>query len=269
MEAGSFLNEQKILWGRDVPYPSQVVALAALFASLGKEGKNAAHREKIARWYWAGVLGEYYGSATETKIARDVPDLHSWLNGGPEPRTLQETLFQMARLRTLRSRGSAAYKGLHALLMRSGCRDFISGKPVEVMTAYSNPLDIHHIFPRSWCDAKGIAPAVYNSIINKTALSAETNRSIGGSKPSEYLARIERRSGLTPAQLDAILATHLIDPASLRADDFHAFFTDRERRLAQLAEEATGKPVIGGPSAEEGVAEMLPVDEEESLEELA
>lgn len=271
VEAGCFLNEQKILWGRDVPYPPQVVALAALFAALGSKAKNAAHRERLARWYWSGVLGEYYGSATESKIARDVPELTAWLDGGPEPRTLEEALFQISRLHSLRSRGSAAYKGFHALLMRSGCRDFISGKAVELMTVYSNPLDIHHIFPRAWCEAKGIAPRVYNSIINKTALSAETNRVIGGNAPSIYLAKVESRTGMTPSELDAILETHLMDPALLRANDFEAFFADRESRLAALAADAMGKAVVGASGDESGAIgeEDLTVDEEESLEEAA
>jgi hypothetical protein len=271
IEAGGFLNEQKILWGRDVPYPPQVVALAALFASLGPAAKNALHREKLARWFWSGVLGEYYGSATESKIARDVPQLVDWLSGGPEPRTLEEALFQVSRLHSLRSRGSAAYKGFHALLMRSGCRDFISGKPVELMTVYSNPLDIHHIFPKAWCEAQGIPPRIYNSIINKTALSAESNRIIGGNAPSSYLARIEKRTGLSSGQLDDILRTHLIESEHLRADDFDAFFAHREQRLAALAAEAMGKAVVGTDVQEVGLVqeEELSVDEEETLEEMA
>jgi hypothetical protein len=271
VEAGGFLNEQKILWGRDVPYPPQVVALAALFATLGSKAKNAAHREKLARWYWSGVLGEYYGSATETKIARDVPELVAWLDGAAAPRTLEESLFQISRLHSLRSRGSAAYKGFHALLMRSGCRDFISGKAVELMTVYSNPLDIHHIFPKAWCEANGIPPRVYNSIINKTALSAETNRTIGGNAPSVYLAKVEKRTGMAAPDVDSILETHLIDPALLRSDDFEAFFAEREKRLAALASEAMGKPVVGDAGALEGVVgeEDLSVDEEETLEEAA
>ncbi len=271
VEAGGFLNEQKILWGRDVPYPPQVVALAALFASLGPAAKNALYREKLARWFWSVVLGEYYGSATESKIARDVPQLIDWLQGGPEPRTLEEALFQVSRLHSLRSRGSAAYKGFHALLMRSGCRDFISGKAVELMTVYSNPLDIHHIFPKAWCEARSIPPRVYNSIINKTALSAESNRAIGGNAPSIYLTRIEKRTGLSSEQLDDILRTHLIEPAHLRADDFEAFFADREQKLARLAADAMGKAVVGGELADDGAAEdvELSVDEEETLEEAA
>jgi hypothetical protein len=64
---------------------------------------------------------------------------------------MAEALFQKDRLRTLRSRLSAAYKGIHALLMRQGCRDFISGKPTDIMTFFNEKVDIHHVFPQSWC----------------------------------------------------------------------------------------------------------------------
>ena len=200
------------------------------------------------------MLGEYYGSATETKIARDVPQLIRWMQGGEEPRTVWDTYFQIDRLDSLRMRLSAAYKGLHALLMREGCRDFISGKPVDLMTVYSDPLDIHHIFPRKWCDDRGIDPNLYNSIVNKTALSAGSNREIGGNAPSEYLARIERKYRFEPDQLDMILRTHLIDPDALRADDFEAFYASRKQALANLAQAAQGKAVI----TEQEVEQSLP-----------
>ncbi|MET0375725.1 MAG: hypothetical protein ABW128_15900 [Rhizorhabdus sp.] len=176
----------------------------------------------------------------------------------------------MSRLHSLRTRGSAAYKGFHALLMRNGCRDFISGKPVELMTVYSNPLDIHHIFPKAWCEARGISPHVYNSIINKTALSAESNRAIGGSAPSVYLARIERNTGLSSDKLDDILRTHLIEPDHLCSDDFEAFFADRERRLAALAAEAMGKAVVTREAPEANAVDVaLSADEEETIDEEA
>src|SRR3712207_7752953 len=40
------------------------------------------------------------------------------------------TLFRS--LYSLRTRLSAAYKAIHALLMRHGCRDFVSGKGFEL-----------------------------------------------------------------------------------------------------------------------------------------
>ncbi len=269
VEAAAFLAEQKIVFAHDVPYPPQIVAIAALHAVAKTKLKSVDAREALGRWLWSGILGEQYGSATETKIARDVPDLETWLDGGREPRTMTDASFQTSRLRRLRTRGSAAYKGFHALLMRQGCRDFISGKAVELMTVWGNPLDIHHIFPRAWCDKKGISPAVYNSIVNKTALSAETNRAIGGSAPSAYLQGIEQRHATSPKTLDDILRSHLIDPVHLRADDFDAFYAAREAALADLAGNAMGKATaVVEPDAvieddetldeEAGLAEALP-----------
>lgn len=273
IEVAKFLNEQKILWGRDVPYPPQMVSLAATFALLPSHLRNAAVMDKLAQWYWAGVLGEFYGSATETKIARDVPDLLAWLEGGPVPRTVGDTSFQARRLDTLRSRLSAAYKGFHALLMRSGCRDFITGKGVETMTVYADALDIHHIFPRAWCEKEGIPPQRYNSIINKTALSKGTNIAIGGNAPSVYLARIEEKHGLSPDALDDILRSHLIEPATLRTDDFEGFWKTRKVALAELAAGAQGKSVPFSEDDEpmEGYADDdgLTLDEEDVFEEVA
>jgi hypothetical protein len=272
LEVAKFLNEQKILWGRDVPYPPQMVSLAATFALLPPHLRNAVATDKLAQWYWAGVLGEFYGSATDTKVARDVPELLAWLDGGPVPRTVGDTSFQAMRLDTLRSRLSAAYKGFHALLMRSGCRDFITGKGVETMTVFSDALDIHHIFPRAWCEKQGIPPQRYNSIINKTALSKTTNITVGGNAPSLYLTRIEDKHGLTPAALNDILRSHLIDPATLRADDFEAFWKARKLALADLAAGAQGKPVpVDDYEPDEGYADDdgLTLDEEDMIEEVA
>lgn len=272
IEVAKFLNEQKIIWGRDVPYPPQMVALASVFALLPPAQRNAPATAKLAQWFWSGILGELYGSATETKIARDVPDLLGWLEGGALPRTIGDTSFQASRLDTLRSRLSAAYKGFHALLMRGGCRDFITGKSVDVMTVFTDPLDIHHIFPRSWCEKNGIAPGKYNSIVNKTALSKATNISIGGDAPSIYLARIEKRHGMEPEALDNLLRSHLIDPATLRADDFAGFYAARRAALASLAAEAQGKPVQiddGPPVEGDDDGDGLTLDEEVMVDEAA
>ena len=258
VEAGSFLNEHKIIWHKDVPYPTLIVGLAATFAILGRTAQTAAAKEKLARWFWSITLGELYGSSTESRLARDVPELAEWLSGaGPHPRSVDEALFQRDRLGSLRQRISAAYKGLHALLMRSGCRDFINGRPTDLMTFFNDKIDIHHIFPQAWCKKKGIPPNVFNSIVNKTPLSKASNIAIGGDAPSVYLRRIEQRQGLSPEALDDILRSHLIEPAHLRNDDFDAFFAARMDALAGVVAGALGKAVVdehGADEAEEEVA---------------
>lgn len=271
--AGGFLNEMKIVWHKDIPYPPQIVALAATSAILGPEAETAAAKEKIAAWFWSVTFGELYGSSTESRLARDVPELVNWIRavGGP-PRSMDEALFQRDRLRSLRSRLSAAYKGLHALLMKHGCCDFISGKPTDIMTFFNHKIDIHHVFPQDWCKKNGIGPAVFNSIVNKTPLSKKSNIMIGGDAPSVYLKRIEEKQGLSADKLDAILRTHLIEPKHLRADDFAGFFAARMEVLAGIVGDAMGKPVVRGEISgepERDVMDIAEIEENETLDEEA
>lgn len=245
IEAAAFLSELKIIKPKDVPYPPQITALAAAFCILGDGGQSAAARDSLAHWFWCVALGEQYGSSTESKLARDVPELFNWIAAnGPKPRSIEEAIFQQDRLRSLRSRQSAAYKALHALLMREGCQDFVSGKGFELMTFYSDRVDIHHVFPQAWCKKRGIDRRVYDSIVNKTPLSKKSNLLVSGDAPSVYLRRIESKHGLTEQRLDAILRTHLIDPTHLRNDDFEGFYNARLKALSSVITRAVGKAVV-------------------------
>ncbi|NJL55459.1 hypothetical protein HC928_09920 [bacterium] len=120
VQSAKFLHEQKIFDARDLPYRTQVVPLTAIFPTLGTRAQHDGVQRKIARWFWCGVFGELYGSAVETRFARDLPEVIVWLTGGPEPTTMRDANFAPSRLRTLRSRNSAAYKGGSALLLRGG-----------------------------------------------------------------------------------------------------------------------------------------------------
>jgi hypothetical protein len=244
VSAARFLHSQKIFRARDLPYRTQLVPLATIFVDLGKEGETEGARHKIARWYWCGVLGELYGSATESRFARDVPEVVEYVrNTELEPTTIRDANFVPSRLLTLRTRNSAAYKGIYALLMRSGCLDFRTGEPIETQTFFDEALDIHHIFPRKWCKTHEIERNIYNSIINKTAIAARTNRKIGGKAPSEYLRKLETDAGIDLERMSVILASHGIDPDLLYSDRFWQFFETRGEALLQRIEQAMGKPI--------------------------
>jgi hypothetical protein len=248
VRAARFLHAQKIFKARDLPYRTQLVPLAAIFVDLGKDGETEGARQKIARWYWCGVLGELYGGAIESRFARDLPEVAAMVRGAAmEPITIQESSFQANRLLTLRTRNSSAYKGLYALLMRDGGRDFRTGDPIEAQTFFDDKVDIHHIFPEKWCKTAGIEPATYNSVINKTALAARTNRQIGGRAPSKYLPAIEKAAGIGAARMDEILGSHCIAPEPLRADRFWDFYAARAEALLRRIEAATGKSITREP----------------------
>ena len=256
MQAAKFLHLLHIYRIFDLPYQSQIVPIAAILADIGDAWEHEANRAKLVQWYWNGVFGELYGSAVETRIARDFMEVPVWLKGGPEPSTVSETMFRADRLKTMRMRLSAAYKGVNALLMKEGAQDFRSGQKFDHTIFFGENVDIHHIFPQDWCKKQGIKPTVYDSIINKTPLSYRTNRIIGGVAPSEYLAKLEKGDTTTPSiasdKINVYLRSHLIDPSLLRGDSFEAFMVDRQKQLLALIEKATGKVAYTGSVQEEG-----------------
>ena len=256
VRAAKFLHMLHIYRIFDLPYQSQIVPLAAILADIGEAWEHDANRAMMVRWYWNGVFGELYGSAVETRIARDFMEVPPWLKGGPEPSTVSETVFRADRLKTMRMRLSAAYKGVNALLMKEGAQDFRSGQKFDHTVFFGENVDIHQIFPQDWCKKQGIKPEIFDSIINKTPLSYRTNRIIGGVAPSEYIVKLERGNETTPSidtrRLDVYLRSHLIDPTLLRTDKFEGFMEDRQKQLLSLIEQATGKGAYVGSAQEEG-----------------
>lgn len=251
--AAKFLRQQEIYRVLDLPYQSQLVPLAAILAEIGENADHAGNMDKIARWYWCGIFGELYGSAIETRFAKDIMEVPAWLEGGPEPATVKDGVFRADRLESMRTRLSAAYKGIHALLMREGARDFRSGQKFDVTVFFDEAVDIHHIFPRAWCQSQGLPEKRFDTVVNKTPLSYRTNRIIGGVAPSRYLAKLEagKRTAnghiedppIAPEVLDGYLASHCIPAAELRADDFEGFMRKRRAALLALISKVTGHTI--------------------------
>jgi len=247
-EAARLLLREKVFTARNLPYQSQLIPLAAIFAILGPEAERDEVKRKLARWYWCGVFGELYGGATDARFALDVQQVPTWALGGPEPRTLEDASFSPTRLLTLQTRQSAAYKGFMARLMTMGSEDLRTGDPIELTTYMDDSVDIHHLFPQAYCEDMKYPKKFWNSIVNKAPLTAKTNRSIGRKAPSIYLASFE--STLGAERLEQILRSHAIDAATMRSDAFPAFILARAASLLDLVERATGKTVTGRDSEE-------------------
>jgi hypothetical protein len=244
--AAKFLRKECFFVARDLPYRTQLVPLATVLSQLKERWLEPKIYEKLSKWYWCGVLGELYGGAVETRMANDLEELLTWIDtGGNEPRTIYEAAFQPSRLHTLRSRLSAAYKGLNTLVLRSGSHDFFWKATIQELDHEEVAIDIHHIFPKAWCEEKRIKPSVFNAIINKTPISYKANRMIGGKAPSSYLTSIQshKQVGLDDGGMNAILESHLIDPASLRTDNFEQFYELRKQSLLEIVEQAMGKAI--------------------------
>ena len=253
--AAQFMRKQCFYDARELPYRTQLVPLAAVLSQLGNRWREPRIYDRLARWFWCGVLGELYGGAVETRIANDFEELLPWLVSNADhpaqdqsnglPRTIAEAAFQESRLDSLRSRVSAAYKGLNVLVLREGAEDFFWKETIQALNYEEMALDIHHIFPRAWCQNKSIKRSTYDSVINRTPTSSRANRMIGRKAPSEYLGALQShvQVGLNETEMNRILSTHRIPSEHLRSDDFAAFYSDRKNALVQLVDKAIGKSV--------------------------
>lgn len=264
--AADFLADRHIFEPAFVPYSTQLVPLAAIKVVMGHDADLLGPSERLARWFWCGILGELYGGASATRFVRDLEQVPVWAMADSStldeaPNTVRDAAFAESRLLSLRTRNSAAYKGIYALLLDRGARDWMEDKDFGKVQYSSLNTDIHHIFPKRWCAGMGISNDRMQSIVNKTAISSRTNRVIGGAAPSRYLETIEQRAQIEPEQLDGLLEGHLVDPIALRSDDFDLFFDSRREALCALIEDAMEKTVqrdIAEGRLTEGTEQFLP-----------
>jgi uncharacterized protein with ParB-like and HNH nuclease domain len=138
IKASKILSEHHIFTARDLPYNTQLIPMSAILAVLGDKIDNLGYKKKLMQWFWCGVFGELYGSANETRYALDLPQVVNWIeNNGDEPKTIYDANFSPSRLHTLRTRNSAAYKGVYALLMDDQTKDWISATKIDFSTYFS------------------------------------------------------------------------------------------------------------------------------------
>lgn len=260
--AAKFLQKQSFYAVRELPYRTQIVPLAAVLTELGEHWLEPLIYDKLTQWFWCGILGELYGGAVETRIANDLEELLLWVNDDTHiPRTVSDASFQPERLDRLTSRLSAAYKGINVLVLRGGAQDFFWKASIKELDAQEIALDIHHIFPRAWCEENGISRKRYDTIVNKTPISYKANRMIGKMAPSTYLNKLQNHAQvqLSDGSMNQILESHCIPSDRLRDDDFDNFYAQRKQALLSLIATAMGKQVV-----DEGLEE----DEDDEGEEL-
>lgn len=256
VEAEKILQEERIFSNKDLPYTTQFIPLAVLCTILAENNqiKVTNIKNKIKQWYWCGVFGEMYGGANETRYVLDVVGVMDWIADDSKlPKTVQDAYFIPTRLLSLQSRQSAAYKGIMALILKNHCKDFISGREMDFTIYKAENIDIHHIFPKVYCEKQGYDKAKWNSVINKTPITYSTNREIGGAAPSVYLKKIESKGQVTTDVLNGYIQTHWIDVDSCRTDDFQKYIIYRAKKLLDAIEKATGK-IISGRDSEEVIS---------------
>lgn len=251
VEAEKILQEERIFVSRDLPYTTQLIPLAVLCTILAEDRriKITNIKNKIKQWYWCGVFGELYGSANETRYVNDVVGVMEWINDDTKlPKTVAEAYFNPLRLLTLQSRLSAAYKGIMALILKNHSKDFISGREMDFTVYKAEGVDIHHVFPKDYCEKQRYPREKWNSVVNKTPISYSTNREIGGVAPGKYLDKIAQKGQVAVSVLDSYLESHWLNVTACRTDNFDMHIIERAKKLLDAIESAMGKAISGRDS---------------------
>ena len=220
-----------------LPYTTILVPFSLAINYIKKkmpiEDKNKAYR-KLSRWYWASVFSGRYDSATDTKSKIDIQQLIDWFNDdNKKPVVLREFNIEMLALKEVR-RG-AVYIGVLNLLLRRGCKDFVTREPISTLIE-NNPklIDSHHIFPRRFLkDRYGKDSEEFKNlgdiVLNKVLIRKDTNRNyIKGDEPKLYITRIKRESN---SNIKEDLKEHLIPVNELMSGEFKKFIEKREQLI--------------------------------------
>lgn len=235
-------QEYGVSSSRYLPYVSIIPVFSALqnqIENIPFEEKLNAQR-KLRHWYWASVFTNRYSGSVESTSARDFLAIKKWLKDKEaEPSLLYEFKyrFRNIELRKEAKKGTSVYNGIFNLLVIKGARDWVTGNIPQ-----NGGIDDHHIVPASW-GKENIQGNLIHSILNRTPLSAETNRDVISDKlPNDYLPKLISTNGRQ--EVEKILDSHFISTKALdillrnpfSTDDYEDFIIERQKTIFDAIE---------------------------------
>jgi hypothetical protein len=257
------------LASRLLPYSMVVVPMAAVW-NLIENAKGAARgagRKKLERYFWCTVFMTNFDQGANSQAGADYLALRKWLTDGSHvPEAIGDFDLSTAQLAAATVSRRALYRGVMALTIRHGAKDFHLAQSLTRERLEERQIDAHHVFPKKWLadnyasdfpddDEDAARPLSAELILNRALIDKETNRRIRARAPSAYLADIEEDLGESTVR--DILDSHLIDAdrgSGLLKDDYEQFITERLELVAAEIEDVTGKELIR-PAEAEALAE--------------
>lgn len=220
-----------------LPYTTILPAFAVLqmHAKSLAPAQRIKANHKIQLWYWASVFLNRYKSAVDSTSASDYRSVRSWIeDDSQEPDFVSDfkNSIQDLDLKKEIRGGNSTYRGIFSLMIKAGPRDWIKGSMLQ-----PDSMGNHHIIPISWGN-KNLERGFVHTILNRTPLSAETNREVIQDRlPNEYLPNLIESAG--KEKVSSILESHFISSDALdillrnpfTARDFEEFVAERQKAI--------------------------------------
>lgn len=189
--------------------------------------------------YWvlvANAKGRYSRGSSETLLDQDLATIRS--NGGVDG-LLHNLTRQVGRLDITseelagRNQRSALFKTMFLAFRAAGATDWRSKVGISLRhRGAQHRLQFHHIFPKAVL--RGVYPTrEIDDIANLCFLGGKMNRLISDKPPKQYLAPVMAGAGKQVFDAQCIPT----DAKFLDVEDYHAFLTERRRRVAERLNE--------------------------------
>lgn len=233
-----------VITAKWLPYTTIINPFAAVLTKVGTSSSPhaGAYRHKLTRWFWCSVFGQKYEVAPNSQSAKDVTELMHWLDGGEPPETVKQFNFDPRVLREATPRQRSLYRGVIALILSGGPRDFYNGARLTSNLLVEHTVDDHHIFPQAYLTKRGITDTkLRDCVLNRTLIDRQTNIHITDHAPSLYLEVI--KGALGAVQFQELLHSHRLPSGTdspLIYDDFESFLTWRQEIIWKEIQRVTG-----------------------------
>jgi hypothetical protein len=191
-----------------LPSTNMISTLTMFFLHHDNRQPSPAQQRELRKWFWAtGVAQRYSGAGYRSNIIDDVNFFTKLAKRGKAKFIFRERVPKSKLLFEKYSAGSGLSKTFYCLLIGKKPRYLENNSeiPIDAVCSAYNQKQKHHVFPKALLTNRGFKEKEYNRICNICFIVAPENKSIGASKPRDYL-----REYLDGRSLPSFLRSHLL-----------------------------------------------------------
>ena len=191
-----------------LPSTNMISTLSMFFFHHNNRQPSPEQQKEIRKWFWATGIGQRYsGAGYRSNIIEDVNFFIRLSKRDNAKFICKDRVAKSKLLLEKYSAGSGITKTFYCLLISKKPRYLENNSeiPTEAVCSAYNQKQKHHVFPRALLINRGFKEKEYNRICNICFIVAPENKSIGASKPKDYLSEYLDGRSLPP-----FLRSHLL-----------------------------------------------------------
>lgn len=224
--AFQFLRNQGFTNEAVSPQAALIHQLAVIYSVMKHRNwlpEETGQYEKLTKWFWRIFLSESYDKHVESRVVSETDELHNYLfNGGDLPSLSRVASVSIDDVIQANKNNMAITRGVCALIAKAGAMDFGGMTPIKDLPK----IEIHHVFPKKWCQDNGFKSQMYDSIVNKTPIAPRPNKRIGYKSPHDYFKYLDKQCS-EASPLEDSLKLHGIPVSEGTDNNFSGFFLKR------------------------------------------